>query len=41
MYVQVYGRDFTHYAMDHFERAVMATEKTHWCAEICWIYSNV
>jgi len=31
----------TYHAMDHFERAVMAPEKTPWCAEICCRSSNV
>jgi len=31
----------TYHAMDHFERAVMATKKTPWSAEICWRFSKV
>jgi len=31
----------TYRAMENLGRAVMATEKNPWCAEICWRFSNV
>jgi hypothetical protein len=31
----------TYHEKTHFERAVMDTEDTSLCAEICWRFSNV